>query len=138
MYLTCVHKYVARMHTLRTHRDLEVYQNARAAAAFVFRLTLRFPAEERYGLTTQSRNSSRSVSANIAEGWRKRRYPAAFRSKLNDAEGEAAETQGWLDVMLDCGYITEEEHTIGDEMYDKIIAQLVRTVANAKSFCAIH
>ncbi len=103
----------------------------------IFRITLRLPAEERFGVISQSRNSSRSVCANIAEAWRKRRYPAAFRSKLNESEGEAAETQVWLDVMLDCGFITKEEHTIGDDLYDKIIAQLVNTIAKAKSFCGI-
>ena len=122
---------------IKTHRDLEVYQSARAGAALIFKLSLRLPAHERYGLTAQSRNSSRSVGASVSEAWRKRRYPAAFKSKLNDAEGEAAETQFWLDVMLDCRYITAEEHTIADDLFDKILAQLVSLSAKAHSFCRI-
>src|SRR5436190_8417605 len=78
---------------IRHFRDLDVYQNALAAGLRVYELTKKFPAEEKYSLTDQIRRSSRSVCANIAEAWRKRRYQAAFISKLSDAEGEAAETQ---------------------------------------------
>jgi four helix bundle protein len=77
------------------------------------------------------------VAANIAEAWRKRRYPAAFRSKLNDAESEAAETQVWLDIMLDCEYITADEHAQADAMYHAIIGQLVATGRKADSFCRL-
>jgi four helix bundle protein len=71
----------------------------------IFEVTKGFPVEERYSLTDQIRRSSRSVPANIAEAWRKRRYPAAFVSKLNDAEGESAETQTHLEIAKRCGYI---------------------------------
>jgi four helix bundle protein len=107
------------------HTDLEVYQRAFAAAMEVFRLSKTFPAEEKYSLTDQGRRSSRSVAANISEAWRKRRYPASFVSKLNDAEGEAAETQTWLQFAVECGYANAEvSRTIYAE-YDSIIAMLV-------------
>lgn len=83
--------------TIKTHRDLDVYQMAFEAAMRIFELTKRFPKEETYSLTDQIRRSSKSVCSNIAEAWRKRRYEAAFVSKLNDAEAEAAETQVWLE-----------------------------------------
>lgn len=76
----------------------------------VFRQSRSFPAEERYSLTSQIRRSSRSVAANIAEGYRKRQYPAMFSSKLADADAEATETGVWLDFARDCGYLTREGH----------------------------
>lgn len=75
------------------HQELLVYKKAIEAAMEIFEVSKSFPKEETYSLTDQIRRSSRSVPANIAEAWRKRRYKAAFISKLNDAEGEAAETQ---------------------------------------------
>src|SRR5207302_2691057 len=83
---------------IRHFRDLDVYQNALRTGLRVYELSKKFPAEERYALIDQIRRSSRSVCANIAEGWRKRRYQAAFVSKLSDAEGEAAETQVHLEI----------------------------------------
>jgi four helix bundle protein len=82
------------------HQDLIVYRKAVEAAMQIFEISKTFPKEETYSLTDQIRRSSRSVSANIAEAWRKRRYVAAFISKLNDAEGEAAETQTWLEFAV--------------------------------------
>ena len=82
------------------HQDLIVYQKSIDAAMRIFELTRSFPKEETYSLTDQIRRSSRSVPANTAEAWRKRRYVAAFVSKLNDAEGEAAETLTWLEVSV--------------------------------------
>jgi len=82
---------------IKKHSDLEVYSLAFDAATRIFQISKRFPIAERYSLTDQIRRSSRSVCANIAEAWRKRRYPAAFINKLNNAEAEATETQVWLD-----------------------------------------
>jgi four helix bundle protein len=79
------------------------------AAMRVFELTKRFPVEERYSLMDQCRRGSRSVASNIAEAWRKRRYPAAFVSKLNDAAGEAAESQTCTELALRCGYLSVSE-----------------------------
>jgi hypothetical protein len=78
---------------IRTHRDLEVYGIAFEAAMRIFDISPTFPKEETYALTDQIRRSSRSVCANLAEAWRKRRYEAAFVNKLSDVEAEAAETQ---------------------------------------------
>jgi four helix bundle protein len=91
----------------------------------IFKISKKFPKEERYSLTDQIRRSSRSVSGNIAEAWRKRRYPKSFIAKLNDSEGEAAETQVWLDYALMCGYINQEEHDNLFDTYEHIIAMLI-------------
>lgn len=107
------------------HTDLDVYQRAFNAAMEVFRLSKTFPTDEKYSLTDQGRRSSRSVAANISEAWRKRRYPASFVSKLNDAEGEAAETQTWLQFAVECGYATAETTRSLYAEYDSIIAMLV-------------
>src|SRR5512139_588898 len=86
------------MHRMVRHfRELRVYQDAFGAAMTIFRLSRSWPQEERYSVTDQIRRASRSASANIAEAWRKRRYPAHFTSKLSDADSETAETQAWLD-----------------------------------------
>jgi four helix bundle protein len=84
-------------------RDLEVYQLAFRTAMEIFVVSKEFPKEERYSLTDQIRRSSRSVCANLAEGWRKRRYKAVFMNKLSDSMQEAAETQTWLEFSLKCG-----------------------------------
>jgi len=91
--------------------DLEVYQLALSIQREVFELTKNFPKEERYSLTDQIRRSSRSVGANIAEAWHKRKYPAHFSSKLTDADAESAETRHWLTTSLDCEYLTSGQYT---------------------------
>lgn len=90
------------------YRDLKVYQLAFRLAMEIFEESKRFPGEERYSLTDQIRRSSRSVAANIAEGYRKRRYPNMFISKLADADGEGTETQVWVDFAASCGYLVKE------------------------------
>lgn len=95
---------------LKGHRDLKVYQLAYKLAMDIFNLSKSFPKEEKYSLTDQIRRSSRSVTANIAEGFRKRQYPKMFVSKLADADGEATETQVWLDFGKDCEYLNPEKH----------------------------
>lgn len=110
---------------IRTHKELEVFKIAFETAMEIFKLTKSFPKEETYSLTDQIRRSSRSVCANISESFRKRRYPKSFVSKLSDSESEAAETQTWLDFSLSCSYITEKEHHVLYESYDKIIGKLV-------------
>ena len=110
---------------IRNHKELRVWQEAMDLAMEVFALTKVFPVEERFSLTDQVRRSSRSVPANIAEAWRKRRYAAAFVSKLNDAEGEAAETQTHLEIARRCGYIDPAKAASLDERYEHLLAQLV-------------
>jgi four helix bundle protein len=113
---------------IRTHRDLEVYKKAFEAAMRIFELTKSFPKEETYSLTDQIRRSSRSVSANLAEAWRKRRYEAAFISKLSDAECEAAETQVWLEFAVKCAYMKREEAASLYQTYDEILAIIVSII----------
>lgn len=93
----------------RSFRDLFAYQQARALAKDIFETSKRFPREETYSLTDQIRRSSRSVGAQIAEAWAKRRYERSFVSKLTDADGEQYETQHWLETAADCGYLNQDE-----------------------------
>src|SRR4030095_12591278 len=90
------------------HQDLDVYRKAFELAMRIFELSKTFPREETYSLTDQVRRSSRSVCANLAEAWRKRRYEKAFVSKLSDVESDAAETQVWLEFALSCEYTSRE------------------------------
>ena len=119
---------------LRTHQDLEVYRTAFDAAMRIFELTKRFPKEETYSLTDQIRRSSRSVCANVAEAWRKRRYPAAFVSKLNDAEAEAAETQVWLEFACSCNYLAAENSRELYVAYDHILGKLVNMLLHPEQW----
>jgi four helix bundle protein len=95
---------------IRSAKDLEVYRKAYELAMLIFRVSKRFPAEERYALTGQVRRSSRSVCMCLREAWAKRLYPAHFVSKLTDCDGENSETDTSLDFAKDCGYISAEEH----------------------------
>src|SRR5437773_1757414 len=116
------------------HQELEVYKKAFEAAMKIFAISRSFPKEEIYSLTDQIRRSSRSVCANLAEAWRKRRYEAAFVSKLNDSEAEAAETQTWLEFSVKCGYLDRDE---GRELYsefDEVIAMLSYMIAKPHSW----
>ena len=97
----------------------------------IFHMSKKFPREEMYSLTDQIRRSSRSVSGNIAEAFRKRKYPKAFVSKLTDADGEAAETQVWLDYALECSYKELKPHAELFDRYDHIIAMLVNPVKSS-------
>lgn len=110
------------------HQDLILYKKAFAAAMEIFQLSKAFPKEETYSLTDQVRRSSRSVCANTAEAWRKRRYEAAFIAKLNDAEAEAAETQTWLEFAANCGYLDKEIARRLFVEYDEIIALTVSMI----------
>ena len=119
---------------IRDFRELRVYSLAMETAMEIFRITVEFPTEEKYSLVDQVRRSSRSVCANIAEAWRKRRYRAAFISKLSDAESEAAETQVWLDFSGKCGYLNHEVIIEMRECYDQIISSLVKMIRNADNW----
>ena len=108
------------------HTDLKVYQRAFDAAMALFEISKKFPKEERYSLTDKIRRSSRSVCGNLAEAWRKRRYPNAFVAKLNDSEGEAAETQSWLQFAVSCGYVKRVGAASLYREYDQVLAMLVK------------
>jgi four helix bundle protein len=116
------------MGNIRHFRELRVYQNAMDAAMRIFELTKAFPPEEKYSMTDQMRRSSRSVCANMAEAWRKRRYKAAFVAKLSDCESEACETQVWLEFAVRCGYLDSAISNELDQHYDNIIGQLVNMI----------
>jgi four helix bundle protein len=108
-----------------------MWQNAMKAAMEIYEATKRFPVEERYSLTDQIRRSSRSVAANIAEAWRKRRYHAAFIAKLSDAESESCETQTWIEFALRCQLLTAEQARMLDTHYEQILAQVVTMINQA-------
>ncbi|RMF02681.1 MAG: four helix bundle protein [Chloroflexi bacterium] len=113
---------------IKTHRELEVYQMGFDAAMRIFEATKGFPREEVYAMTDQIRRSSRSVCANLAEAWRRRRYSNYFTSKLNDAEAEAAETQVWLEFAVKCGYLTPETGRELYTTYDFIQGKIVNMI----------
>jgi four helix bundle protein len=119
------------MTSIRHFRELEVYQEAMSLVMRVTELTKGFPKEERFALTDQIKRSSRSICANLAEAWRKRRYEAAFVSKLNDAETEAAETQVHLEIAFRHEYIDGETFEQHDDVCDKIISQIVKMIDRA-------
>jgi four helix bundle protein len=121
---------------IESFRDLNVYKTAVELQQEIFELTKKFPKEELYSLTNQIRRSSRSIGANIAESWQKRRYPAHFVSKLSDADGEQAETQHWLDTSLKCRYLSSKECEMLLEKCKKIGRMLGKMMAEPKSFCA--
>lgn len=116
---------------INSYKELRVYQSSIEMAMEIFEITKDFPAEEKYSLVDQVRRSSRSVCANIAEAWRKRRYKAAFISKLSDAESEACETQVWIEFARKCGYTDETLSDTMDKAYDQIIGQIVKMVDDA-------
>jgi len=116
-------------------RDLVVYQKARQASREIFKLTTRFPKEETFSLTDQIRRSSRSVGAQIAEAWAKRKYEKHFASKLTDADGEQQETQHWIETAQDCGYLTPQEAETLLQRYTEIGRLLGGMIAKAEQFC---
>ncbi len=119
---------------LSGHRDLRVFQLAYQLAMMIFRESRAFPKEERYSLTDQIRRSSRSVPSNIAEGFRKRRYPNMFISKLADSDGEASETQVWLDFARDCGYLAQEPYDELISGYQEVGKMLGAMIARPEKF----
>ena len=123
------------MGEIRSHRDLKVWQKAMDAAMAVFEATKAFPASERFSLTDQVRRSSRSVPTQISEAWRKRRYSAAFISKLNDGESEAAETQTHVEIARRCRYLTDAKATELDSSYEEIIAMLDTMSNHPEKWC---
>ena len=116
------------MSRIQSHDELDVYEIAFESAMRIYEVSKQFPKEETYSLTDQIRRSSRSVCANIAEGWRKRRYEAAFVSKLTDAEAEAAEPQTWLDFASECDYLSEDVKQELRQNYDRVIGKLVNMI----------
>jgi four helix bundle protein len=119
---------------IMNHTDLDVYQRAFDLAMRIFELSKSFPKEETYSLTDQIRRSSRSVCANLAEAWRKRRYEKVFVSKLSDSEGEAAETQVWLAFASRCGYMHRDQAKDLYQTYNEIIRTLVGMINHSETW----
>ena len=119
----------------RRFQELTVYKKSRALAREVFRASKSFPRDEAYSLTDQMRRASRSVGAQIAEAWAKRRYPKHFVSKLTDADGEQLETQHWLTTAYDCGYLSAEETRRLGELCLELGRMLGEMISKADQFC---
>jgi four helix bundle protein len=122
------------MAIIRSFRDLDVYKLAREQAGRIFAMTKSFPKEERYSLTDQIR-SSRAVDAMIAEAWARRKYRAAFVNKIDEAMGEAMETQAWLDHAFDCNYLDDSRYRELNAAWQHIGAMLNRMIDRADDFC---
>src|SRR2546423_13648315 len=116
------------------HQELDVYKKSFEASMSIFRASKVFPKEETYSLTDQIRRSSRSVCANLAEAWRKRRYEAAFVAKLSDAESEAAETQVWLEFAVKCEYLERDHAAILYQSYEETLRMLVAMINAPQSW----
>ncbi len=119
---------------IRSHSELEVYRKAFDAAMQLFELSKGFPKEETYSLTDQVRRSSRSVCSNLAEAWRKRRYEAAFISKLSDSESEAAETQVWIEFAVKCNYVNRDRAASLYQSYEEVLRILVSMINHPESW----
>ena len=120
---------------VKSFRDLEVYQLARQLAKEIFDISANFPKDEIYSLTSQIRRSSRSVGAQIAEAWGKRRYIKHFESKLTDADAEQLETKYWIETSLDHNYITSQVATDLIERYEMLGKKLSTMISKSESFC---
>jgi four helix bundle protein len=119
----------------RGFRDLFVYGKAHEVTKRIFEISKKFPKEKVYSLTDQIRRASRSIGAQIAEAWGKRRYEKHFVSKLTDADAEQMETQHWLDVAISCGYLSREEKEILETQLQEIGRMLNAMMAKASLFC---
>ena len=122
------------MPTSQGFRDLKVYQLAFRLAMEIFQVSKSFPPEERYSLTDQIRRASRSVATNIGEGYRKKRYCKMFVSKMADADGEASETQVWLDFAHACGYLSERRQLELRKGYEGVGRMLGSMIAHPEKF----
>ena len=123
------------MPLIKSFRELNVYQLARQETQKILLRSRNFPVEEKYSLTDQIRRSSRAVKAMIAEAWARRRYRAVFINKIDEALGEATETQSWLDDCLDCHYISTSEFNQMDAAWQSIGAMLNKMISRADNFC---
>ena len=119
----------------RGFRDLIVYQLSYKLALEIFAHTKSYPKEELFLLTDQIRRSSRSVPANVAEAWRRRKYPKSFVNKLTDSLAEESETEVWLDFSKDLKYITFEKYKYFTSKYDEVARMLSSMIDNPDKFC---
>lgn len=124
------------MSTIKFHQDLKVFQKSFETTQLIFELSKSFSKEELYSLTDQIRRSSRSVKANISEAWGKRKYEKSFIAKLTDSEGEARETQTWLQFAHACCYINKEQYNNLLNQYNQIIGMLVNMMNQSEKWCS--
>jgi four helix bundle protein len=118
------------MSRITSHEELDVYQMALSVATDIFNASQEFPAEELHSLVEPIRNCSRMVCASISEAWRKRRTIEAFVSSLNEAEAKAGETQSWIRIASECGYLRNETTEQLMQECDHVIGKLVRLISN--------
>jgi len=111
-----------------------VYQLAFDLAMEIFYESRKFPPEEKYSLTDQIRRASRSVATNIGEGYRRKQYPKMFASKMSDADGEATETQVWIDFAQACGYISDGLQLRWCKGYEEVGRMLGGMIAHPERF----
>lgn len=123
------------MEYVKSFKELDVYKLARKMSLEIFEMTKKFPKEEMYSITDQIRRSSRSIGAQIAEAWAKRRYEKHFISKLTDADGEQQETQHWIETAFDCSYISTDVAKSLLEKYASIGSMLNSMIKKSKLFC---
>lgn len=119
---------------IRNYKDLKAYQKAFGLTVDIFHIVKSWPKEEQFNLTDQILRSSRSVCANIAEGWRRRRYKKIFSNQIDSAGGSATETQVWLDVALSCGYINETTYSEIYERYNEVGRMLTGIINKSEEF----
>ncbi len=123
------------MEYVDSFKELEVYKLSRKLSREIFETTKKFPKEEMYSLTDQIRRSSRSIGAQIAEAWAKRNYEKHFISKLTDSDGEQLETQHWIEISLDCSYISEKAANDMSNRYSSIGKMLNSMMEKSDKFC---
>ena len=126
------------MEYVKSFRDLEVYKLSRQLSGIIFEISKKFPKEEMYSITDQIRRSSRSVGAQIAEAWGKRKFEKHFVSKLTDADAEQLETQHWIETAFDCSYVSKETSVDLIKKYSSIGKMLNSMINKAESFCTDH
>lgn len=124
------------MELAKSFRDLEVYKSARQLSQEIYEFSKGFPKEEMYSLTDQIRRSSRSVGAQIAEAWAKRRYEKHFISKLTDADGEQQETQHWIEIASNCNYLSAKQTKDWLNRYVSVGRMLNSMINKANQFCS--
>lgn len=124
------------MEHVNSYKDLEVYRLSRKLSLEIFNISKSFPKEEIFSLTDQVRRSSRSIGAQIAEAWAKRRYIKHFVSKLTDADGEQQETQYWIETAFDCEYLSKKQKNDWLENYTKVGRMLNSMINKADKFCS--
>jgi four helix bundle protein len=120
---------------VNSYKDLIVHQKAHKLAVEIYHATLKFPKEETYSLSDQIRRSSRSISANIAEAWAKRKYDKVFVNKLTDSLGEEHETSDWLDYSLDFNYITADQFEYFTNEYKEVRRMLIAMINDPGKWC---